>query len=384
MLDVDRAVVEVGADDEGQAELGVVRLRVGEIRASDQALDQRGDRRGDRGDVVGGEAVLLHQPADAVDRAVGQAAGGEGLVRHDVDLELRGELGDAVLDVEIVALVEPEIAVLPGEDVAGAEEARRRQRSQEVSAARELKPTCIPRSGEPSTCDCMVPLVWLILVAEGPGQGVGVEALELADGGGGAEAAGRGGPEEADRAVGGLAEEDRDVDAEHHRGEEVRAGDRAAGGRAPLAMGEERGEDGCERMQDGVLVDAVEFEAVDLVAVHEGGGAGRQALAADPDGGLVAGAPARGHLDDLVDAEAGAAGDADPERVEQEGLGLVDAIGVEIAIAGGDDALDEPGHGISLHRGRHLFGVQAEGRSRQLGRAWRGTSTMAASKGGSA
>jgi hypothetical protein len=208
-----------------------------------------------------------------------------------------------------------------------------------------------------------------ILVAERADHGLDVEALQLADRGSGAEAAGRGGTEEADGAGRRLAHEDRDVDAHRDGGQEVAPVDGAARGRAAFAIGDDRRKDRREGVEHRLLVDAVELERMDLVGVDEGGGRCGQSLAADPDRRVFAASPALRHFDDAVEPVASAPGDGDAERVDEEGLGLVDGVGRQVFVAGRDDPLDEPGQWVCgfLHK-QDPFTSTNSGRTKRMAR----------------
>ena len=83
-------------------------------------------------------------------------------------------------------------------------------------------------------------------------------------------------------------------------------------------------------MQHRTFVHAVELEAVDLVGVDDRGRLRQHLLAGQPDGRLVALAPAGGDFLEVFDADARGSGDADPQRIQKERLDLVDRFGRQV------------------------------------------------------
>src|SRR5512138_2495804 len=86
-------------------------------------------------------------------------------------------------------------------------------------------------------------------------------------------------------------------------------------------------------MGDGRLVYAVELRIVHLVGIAECGGRGRQPLTCRPHARIVTAAPESLGPDQLLGLRSAAAGEADAQRIEYEGLGGVHRSVWEIPVA---------------------------------------------------
>ena len=154
-------------------------------------------------------------------------------------------------------------------------------------------------------------------MAEAVPNPFGTETPQQADRGGGAEHAGRGGAEEAQRRRCRQAEQGGHFDAQGQRGEQLAPMHRR---RARVALRERRRRHRGHRVRDGPFVNAIEFQAMNLVGVDEGGPGGGQADAVAQHARIGARSPARGDVDNGVAVRVPPSGHADGEAVGEERL----------------------------------------------------------------